>query len=355
MNERLYNLDYLRGLAASGIMLFHYMSKTFGEFNADSFMGRVGLYGVSVFYVLSGLTLFYVYHDKMKPDIADIKDFFIKRLFRIMPLLWLATIASVFCFNGGIFEWKKVFLNLSGLFGFVAWDQGIAVGVWSIGNELVFYVFFPLFVLLSKRVKPLFVIFSIAVFAIYCYFAFYMVIDELPFKARGQQYNYVNPLNQLFLFLSGYLIGLLLRRVNINPLINAAILLIGLAIFIFYPVHGDRIHLVADFPRLVLTLSCIMVCIGFYKLRFHLPGIVDKALKLLGEASYSVYLLHMIVFQLTGFVFDYVRGHFFHVPEFVRFFSSIILTLVFSYFVYRYFEKYFIRLGKKVSTSLSIQ
>ena len=128
MNERLYNLDYLRGLAASGIMLFHYMSITFGEFNADSFMGRVGLYGVSVFYVLSGLTLFYVYHDKMKPGLADIKDFFIKRLFRIMPLLWLATIASVFCFNGGIFEWKKVFLNLSGLFGFVAWDQGIAVG-----------------------------------------------------------------------------------------------------------------------------------------------------------------------------------------------------------------------------------
>ncbi|MBX7050445.1 MAG: acyltransferase [Flavobacteriales bacterium] len=352
MNERLYNLDYLRGLAASGIMLFHYMSKTFGEFNAESFMGRVGLYGVSVFYVLSGLTLFYVYHDKMKPALHDVGDFFIKRVFRIMPLLWLATIASVFCFNGGIFEWKKLFLNLTGIFGFVAWDQGIAVGVWSIGNELVFYVFFPIFVLLSKRSRALFAVFVIAVFAIYCFYAFYMVIDELPFKAKGQQYNYVNPLNQLFLFLSGYLIGLILRPIMIKPIINTIILIAGLLIFVLYPVHGDRIHLVADFPRLILTAACIMVCIGFYKLRFHLPGIVDRALKLLGEASYSVYLLHMIVFQLTGFIFEYIRTHFFHVPEFVRFFSSIILTFVLSYFVYQYFEKYFIKLGKKVSASL---
>jgi exopolysaccharide production protein ExoZ len=272
-----------------------------------------------------------------------------------MPLLWLATIASVFCFNGGIFEWKKVLLNLTGIFGFVAWDQGIAVGVWSIGNELVFYVFFPLFVLLSKRTKPLFFVFGVVIFAVYCFYAFYMVIDELPFKARGQQYNYVNPLNQLFLFFSGYVIGLVLRPIKFSSLLTASLLVIGILLFVFYPVHGDRIHLVADFPRLIFTLSCILICIGFYKMQLHLPGILDKALKLLGQASYSVYLLHMIVFQLTGYFFDFIRMEIMPIPEFVRFFSSIALTLILGYFVYRYFEKYFIRLGKKVSNSLLTQ
>ncbi len=51
--KRLYNLDYLRGLAAFGIMVYHYMKYTFGTFTADSFMGKIGIYGVSVFYVLS--------------------------------------------------------------------------------------------------------------------------------------------------------------------------------------------------------------------------------------------------------------------------------------------------------------
>ena len=66
--NRLYNLDYLRGLVTFGIMIYHYLSWTLGKFTADTFMGRVGIYGVSIFYVLSGLTLYYVYYDKMKPS-----------------------------------------------------------------------------------------------------------------------------------------------------------------------------------------------------------------------------------------------------------------------------------------------
>lgn len=74
--NRLYNLDYLRGFAAFGIMIYHYSSWSLGNFTADSFMGRIGVYGVSVFYVLSGLTLFYVYKNKMKPTVQDVIYFF---------------------------------------------------------------------------------------------------------------------------------------------------------------------------------------------------------------------------------------------------------------------------------------
>lgn len=60
---RLHNLDYLRGLAASGIMIYHYSMWTNGHADIDSFICRVGVYGVSIFYVLSGLTLFVVYQE----------------------------------------------------------------------------------------------------------------------------------------------------------------------------------------------------------------------------------------------------------------------------------------------------
>jgi exopolysaccharide production protein ExoZ len=350
MTGRIHNLDYLRGLAASGIMIFHYLTWTFGEFNAESFMGRVGLYGVSIFYVLSGLTLFYVYYDKMKPDLHDLKDFFSKRFFRIMPLLWLATIASVYCFNGGIFEWKKFFLNMTGLFGFVDWDNGIAIGVWSIGNELVFYLFFPVFILLSKKFKPAFILFGLILFALYVYFAFFLINNDLPFDAAGQKRYYVNPLNQVFLFLSGFLIGLVFRKVSFSQWLSYGLIVLGSVIFIFYPSHGDRINLVADFGRMALTLSCILICIGFYKVNFNLPKWPDKGLKFLGEASFSIYLLHPIIHRLTGFLIAYISSHLIHLPESIRFLTAIIFTFIASYFVYQYFEKFFIRLGKKITS-----
>ncbi|HEX6179628.1 MAG TPA: hypothetical protein VFZ47_00205, partial [Chitinophagaceae bacterium] len=53
---RLHSLDYLRGLAAFGIMAYHFMMWTMGEMDSSRKMGRVGIYGVSIFYVLSGLT-----------------------------------------------------------------------------------------------------------------------------------------------------------------------------------------------------------------------------------------------------------------------------------------------------------
>ena len=87
--KRLYNLDYLRGLAAFGIMIYHYLSWTLGKFTADTFMGRLGIYGVSIFYILSGLTLFCVYNDKMTLSKKDVATFFKKRVFSIFPLLWI--------------------------------------------------------------------------------------------------------------------------------------------------------------------------------------------------------------------------------------------------------------------------
>ena len=350
MTGRLHNLDYLRGLAASGIMIYHYLTWTFGRYQSEDFIGRVGVYGVSIFYVLSGLTLFYVYYDKMVPTLTDLRDFFIKRVFRIFPLLWLTTIGSIYFIVGEMPEMQKLILNLTGLFGFVAWDQGIGIGVWSIGNELVFYVFFPVFVLLGKKSKLALLLLSLILLGIYIYFAFFLLDSSRALGAEGQQKNYIHPLNQVFLFLSGFLIGYLFRKVNVPSAINLFILVAGMLLFVFYPASDDPIHLVTRGGRIAFTLSCLMICFGFYKLKFELPNIIHRPLKLLGEASYSVYLLHPIMHFIAGLLIAYLSKHVIHLPESVRFIVAIFLTLITSYFVYTYFEKYFVKLGKKIGT-----
>jgi peptidoglycan/LPS O-acetylase OafA/YrhL len=341
--KRLYNLDYLRGLAAFGIMIYHHLIWTLGAFSADTFMGRLGIYGVSIFYILSGLTLYYVYYDKMKPSKEDILSFFKKRVFRIFPLLWLVTIVAILL-SPTIPDFTNLFLNLSGLFGFIRWDKYLSIGVWSIGNELVFYVFFPFFILFIKRFKPLMILLALVLFGLYLYFAFVKLNPDL--RLSEQWKNYVNPLNQVFLFLGGFLIGFILQDTKIKNSAFVFFLFLAFALFTFYPVTGDIINIVTGTNRLIFTASCFIICICFYKLTFKIPKFIHKPLTLLGEASYSVYLLHPIVWSLTSFASGLYSKYNFFFPGSARLILSVVSTLIISYYVYQYFEKYFMKLGK---------
>lgn len=334
---RLHNLDYLRGLAAIGIMLFHYSSWTYGDYDADSFMGRLGLYGVSIFYVLSGLTLYYVYFKKMVPSWDDIRDFYIKRFFRIYPLLWAVIITTV-VLSMKIPPVTKLVLNLTGLFGFVKWDGYIGVGVWSIGNELVFYAFFPFFIYFSKHRPAIFWIFSGLLLAVYVYFAFFLLTPQQPLQA--QWHHYVNPLNQVLLFLGGYLIGYVFSQTSVPNLVCVLLILAGVALFTLLPVEGDRINLVTGYNRLAFTLACFVVCFGFFKLHVEVPAFIDKPLSLFGESSYSIYLLHPLVYSVCGKIAVRLLGM---SKGPVLMVGSIVITLIVSYICYEKFEKFFMK------------
>lgn len=336
---RLHNLDYLRGVTAFGIMIYHYLSWTLGKFSADTFLGRLGVYGVSIFYVLSGLTLFYVYFDKMDPTREQIFSFFKKRVLRIFPLLWLVTFLAIFI-SGKSPNITDLLLNLSGVFGFVKWDTYFSAGIWSIGNELVFYIFFPFFLFFTKNYKALMVLFSLVIFAVYLHFAF----NILPDSAENEQWrNYVNPLNQVFLFLGGFFIGFFFNQKQFSSVSIIVLLIATIVLFIFYPVYGDQFNVKTGFNRLVFTVLSFVICFCFFKMSITLPKLVHMPLKLLGEASYSVYLLHPIIYELIGSIREYT----FQFSESIRLSLSIGATLIISYFAYQYFEKYFMNLGRK--------
>lgn len=334
--SRLYNLDYLRGLSAFGIMIYHYLSWINGEFPSQTFMGRFGIYGVSIFYVLSGLTLYHVYYDKMLPGKNDTILFFKKRVLRIFPLLWVVTILAIILSRTAP-SIKHLFLNLSGLFGFLSWDKYFSAGVWSIGNELVFYTFFPLFIFLLKSHKSLMLLLSIILFGLYLYFGYIMLNPSLILSDQWK--NYVNPLNQIFLFLGGFLIGHFFSDTKLNRFIVLGLLIFSLLFFSYYPASGDPIIIVTGINRIVFTVCCFLICFCFFKLTIKFPRIIHEPMVLLGETSYSIYLLHPIVWTLTSIG----SKHIYLIPPSLQIVLPVILTLILSYFIYQYFEKYFIR------------
>ncbi|MGN6511327.1 MAG: acyltransferase family protein [Chitinophaga sp.] len=339
---RLHNLDYLRGMAALGIMFYHILSWSLGEFTSETFFGRVGIYGVSIFYVLSGLTLYHVYWERMVPNLADVATFLKKRFFRIFPLLWLVMIFSIII-SKKMPSIDILFLNLTGLFGLLKWDAYISVGAWSIGNELVFYLFFPVFILLVRKSIPLFIFFLMLLLGVYIYFAFGILDATKPLASQWK--NYVNPLNQVFLFLSGFLIGLIGKRIKLNTLLNLILLFAAFALFLFYPAEENIINLVTGFSRLVFTLSCIVICFCFYKLTMEMPLWVDRPLAMLGEISYSVYLLHPLVYAVINFVLLHWLTEL-NLWQ-VKLSITVLATLVASYLTYNYYEKYFMKFGKR--------
>lgn len=331
-STRIQNLDYFRGVAATSIMLYHFLTWTYGHFDAGDFWGRVGIYGVSVFYILSGLTMFVVYQDRITKDLKAILDFFLKRIVRIFPLLWLATTLTLLV-NKNVFDVQTIILNYTGLFGFIKPEAYIGNGVWSIGNELVFYIFLPIFILSYKFLRPLFYVIIGIFVLVLLYFAFYHLISSQPLEPQWK--TYVNPFNQIHLFLGGYLIGVLFKNSSINKWLCRLFLVIGLSLFYFYPVSGDQINIVSGYGRLAFSGICLLITISVYKDNYILSGVFKKFLLFLGEASYSIYLLHQIVYSLV----NGANIHYLHLNSVLNIIVSVMATFILGYFVYFYFEK----------------
>jgi len=143
---RVDSLDYLRGLAAFGIMTYHMYLYNFGEVDSSSVLAKIKIFGVAIFYILSGLTLYIVNINRLFFTRTDLTDFYVKRFFRIIPLLWLVTLLTIAIEYRFDLPLTKALLNFSVVPGIIRPGFFLANGAWSIGNELFFYLLFPFLV-----------------------------------------------------------------------------------------------------------------------------------------------------------------------------------------------------------------
>ncbi|SHH04065.1 acyltransferase family protein [Pedobacter caeni] len=343
---RIYSLDYLRGLMASSIMIFHFCTWQIGEFSSSHILGKLGIYGVSIFYILSGLTLYKVYYKKFNaPTLAiDVKHFFIKRVFRIIPLLSLVSIITFFA--GKHHDIERLLLNITGLFGFIAPEKYVAVGAWSIGNELVFYAFFPIVIILLKRHIKLFFLFCALMMVLSLIFSAYLLNPASPLGEPNQWKLYVNPFNQFYLFLSGIIIGYLIDQSKfaflktLETRTQSFLIIIVVFILVVIPVSGGEIMLVTGYNRIIFSILSILLSGLFYVYRGSFGSLINGFLKLTGDISYSIYLLHPLCFFFLQRLLKI--NSMWIIPV------SIILTYISSYLIYRFFESVFVKLGNRL-------
>jgi len=354
--RRVESLDYLRGVLAIGVMLYHYKMWTGlnGPYPIQQIFSRIGIYAVCTFYVLSGMSLGIVY-GKRQIDGNFLLEFAVKRFFRIVPLFWLVTTLTIVIrwflpsllgtVSSGVprHGFLLAVLNYSLLFGWVRPDLYIAGGAWSIGNELVFYSLFPGLLLLMRASRLYLTITLVALFAIGMWFAFGLINGSGDLD--GQQWDtYVNPMNHAFLFAAGIAIILFFGnhpKISLKWLYFSSILCI--AAFVFWPLSArGETGLVTGYERPLFSAFCCAFCYLalIWKVR---DGKFTATLVWIGNISYAVYLLHPILF----YVFDILNTKLFHAnAQLISFGLAMPVTIISAMLSWRLLERPATRLGR---------
>ena len=329
--KRVYGLDYLRGLAAFSIALYHLFTWNDLIGLPSSMLAKFGIYGVSIFFIISGYALTHVSMVRgLSLNTISIANFYKKRIARIFPLYWFTLVLTLLV-SSKKFDLFTIILNIFGLFSLVDPNAYISGGSWSIGIELVFYIFFPLFFLLFQGFKGR-LICIILTLSLFLYGAFDFSKIQINFSILWS--NYVNPINHMFFFL----IGMLCRyfQFSFNKNTNWVWLIIGLTLLFIYPIN-TKAELIIGLDRVILSGIACLLAIPFINFDFSIkqPFFIHKSLMLLGDISYSLYLLHPIVYATIKKFFQFANIEI----GLLYYITCLILSLMFSFFSYQIVEK----------------
>lgn len=309
--EKLYSVQYLRGLAAILVVYLHavllQMSVGGVSYQQNFYSLRsIGNCGVDLFFIISGFIICYISSEDS--GIEKFKRFIKKRFIRINPVFYV----SCFLMFIGYLLWSPNEYSLDTIIKTITilpiFDSGeeftyplIYVG-WTLSYEWAFYIFYSLFIAFSivKRRE----IYLISIFFLLFLIGFFFPVREI---------HYIFITNPMFLeFVLGMLVAMAYRRIKKVPLIVTV--LIGLIALLFYGYlivggHGQvgEAYLINTgvytwhrfflfgVPAMLLFISFL-----FLEKRTSINYIRSEKLALLGDASYSIYLIHPILFYVIA-------------------------------------------------------
>jgi len=353
-------LDSLRGFAAIGVALFyhyqHYIGiNTYsGDYPFSSFGFWFFKYGwslVDFFFVLSGFVFSYVYKEKIAQNKIGFKEYCFLRFSRLFPLHFVTLVLVA------IFQWLRINTHLgyyiysfNDTYHFVlnlflvqsfGMDRGWSFNgpSWSISCEIVAYLiffgvtlkyrhhiwFYLIFILsgifIANNNYHFFIINSQVARVLMGFFAgcFFYELNFFIYKNHSR-----SPLGKMF-------------KENHRPfLYNGLVFLLVITILLKAKFYGqDSLGNWSRIYTLIVYPGIIILAINNPFLRALLSL---KIFSLLGDISYSIYLLHFPIHLIIFLVNKIFNLHFDYYSKIFFLFNFTVIILI-SYLSYTYFEK----------------
>ena len=372
-SEEIYCISYLRGLAALGVVFFHVRVDLWVGFIAlkenPSLGGSFAKYaswlslptifmgaGVMLFFVISGFCIHYPYAGPNGKKL-DLQEYIVRRFCRIYPPY---VVAVLFTFAVQWLGYHSGFLkSLDGhndLLSVLMLQNSFGnqpecnPALWTIPIEVAFYIFFPLvyFGLRRSSWSTLAAGLVVSLLAIASSFLAPIQSSFLPYwftwiagaalaeqhkkKELPQPSPWLGFLGVLFLFFG--LVEIWHSRANaalaqgggydgVTKLAGALAFGIAFSLFLWWSITNQRV----------------------YRL---LPSYMHKSLMHLGDISYSLYLFHMPLFSLCGWMWV---SHFGEKPvNYLITLPFVVLSIVVASIAYQYTEAPAHLAGRKLAS-----
>lgn len=342
--QRFKYIDSLRGLAIILVIMHHSHPYFAGitHYQLPQLLENIlneGDKGVTLFFVMSAFTLCLSLNKRKQTEVRPLRNYFLRRLFRIVPLYYCAMIA-VWIAAINTPGTGAVVANLFFLHGLSPnWINAVIPGGWSVGVEVLFYLCFPLLLNnISSTSAALYVTMFcmiIAKVATSIMFKHPLIRDPLSWGI----FTYENIISQLPVFMTG--ICLYFFSVNGNlrePGIYKATFFMAL-LLIIHLLGGNlfKVHY-------LFALAFALLAFGLS--RYPAKILVNNFAAFIGKISYSIYLVHLLVANL---LVKYNWNHYSAnaaAEVFIRFMIIFGVSTCIAWFTYRLIERPGERLGK---------
>jgi exopolysaccharide production protein ExoZ len=285
--RKLVGVQYLRAVAALGVVIFHAASHYGLSF-------AIGQAGVDLFFVLSGFLMIAITNNRTRPQ-----SFIADRLRRIVPIYWMVT--GIMVAGAAFHLFPNVKLTTWHIVSSLLFIPSISpsngqvwplvVPGWTLNLEVFFYTAFaPLLLLRTERVR-------VAMLALT--FICLVVLGLLVRPTSPILRAYTDPM--VLEFAAGAALGLIWKEGLLGwapawPMILAAIILYGVA-FSMNDLH---------YRALLYGAPALLIFAG--TLRFEQTSAVSlyPVPLFLGDASYSIYLWHGLGISVAAKILQHV-------------------------------------------------
>jgi peptidoglycan/LPS O-acetylase OafA/YrhL len=333
----------LRGIAAFLVFLIHSGGGGLRELSsATNIFVDWAKYGVDIFFVISGFTIFYQFYEKK----YSLKNFLIQRIMRISvpywPLLVLLFIMGILNIPLGInywghgaqgydISWINWLLHATYLNFWSAKYSNTIIGIeWSLGIEVFYYIFLGI-VLSSSLFKSSQVLFSLLLgLSLY---VISLIGNDLINMSRVSNYLDIHwsPMLYGYMFMLGgaaYFCRRELERLDKECMMlkisNLVSIFVG-AIFIL------NLHFLY-FPNIPLMFALMTFALLTFVKDESFIGklLIVRPVLLFGSISYSFYLWHIIILNTDFLNLEYLSDK--QIITFIyKFLISVIIASVWFY------------------------